>query len=804
MAPRPADFAPAPPGGLQGQGITALLGPTNTGKTHQAVERMLQHRSGMIGLPLRLLAREVYDRITRTQGEAAVALVTGEEKRVPERPRYWVCTIESMPTDLEVDFVAIDEVQLAEHRQRGHTFTDRMLHLRGSHETWLLGADTMRGMVADLVPTARVEQHPRFSSLAYTGVHSLASLPPRTAVVAFSADDVYALAERLRARHGGTAVVLGALSPRARNAQVALYQSGEVKHMVATDAIGMGLNMDVDRVVFASLRKFDGREARDLELSEMAQIAGRAGRYTTNGGFGLLRPQRPMAGRVVSAIEGHRFDPVRRVVWRNSNLNFESVETLIASLRERPRHPALRLVEQADDYDALMRLVRDPELRRSASSPELVALLWDVCRIPDFRKLMLDSHVELLAAIFAQLSGPTQRVDEDWMAKRIARLDDQSGDIQAMMRQIAFIRTWTYVCNHPAWIVDPEHWQQRARDIEDRCSDALHERLTARFVDHSAAGHTASARSRRRPRKRPVADERPRVEGGPFATLAALEDALPQAEGNRRSEDRWIDDAVDAPFDAFSLHANGELHYADAVVATLRRGADMLHPEVLVAPDDVGAGARSRLLRRSQAWVRDAVARLTAPLESLAGDLQPAARGLAYQLLHGLGIVPASAAKTQLGRLTAESRAALRSAGVTFGQHVVVVPELFDASRPEIGVWRAALWSAHAGWPRNAVLPAAGAASLRAAPDVDPGFYFCLGFPVVGGIAVHFAALERAAHQLASLGRGPWRLPERLGAQLGVDDDGMRAIVAALGYAAGPQGWSAPPRTRRRRRARRR
>ena len=400
-------------------GIVALLGPTNTGKTHRAVERMLEHRTGMIGLPLRLLAREVYDRVTMRLGERAVALVTGEEKRIPSHPSYWICTTESMPVERDVDFLAVDEIQLATHPQRGHTFTERLLHARGTRETWFLGADTMRPIVEALLPTARIDRNPRFSRLSWVGTLALGGLPARTAVVAFSVADVYEIAERLRQRHGGTAVVLGALSPRTRNAQVAMYQAGEVEYMVATDAIGMGLNMEVDRVVFAALHKFDGSDVRPLEPAELGQIAGRAGRYTTDGGFGTLRPLPGLPPRTIAAIENHDFPAVRRLVWRNPDLDFASIDALLASLRRKPPHAGLRLIDRAEDYDALVQLARRADVRERARTPEDVELLWEVCRIPDYRKLLLESHVQLLSDLYEQLTGPTRRIDADWMARRI-------------------------------------------------------------------------------------------------------------------------------------------------------------------------------------------------------------------------------------------------------------------------------------------------------------------------------------------------------------------------------------------------
>ncbi|MEX1367120.1 MAG: helicase-related protein, partial [Nannocystaceae bacterium] len=536
---RPSATGAEPPG----TGITALLGPTNTGKTHRAIEQMLRHQTGVIGLPLRLLAREVYDRITTRVGEQAVALVTGEEKRVPPRPRYWVCTVESMPSR-EVDFVAVDEIQLAAHHQRGHTFTERLLHARGRLETWFLGADTIEPLLEEVLPTAIVERAPRLSQLRYSGTHSVGSLPARTAVVAFSAEDVYAIAESLRQRHGGTAVVLGALSPRTRNAQVAMYQAGEVQHIVATDAIGMGLNLDVDRVVFASLSKFDGRERRPLELAELAQIAGRAGRFTRDGGFGTLRPLAGLSPRVAEALERHHFPPLHRLVWRNPELDFSSVAALLDALRQRPRRRSLRLIEHADDYEALVRLVRIDAVRERATTAEAIELLWEVCRIPDYRKLLVDSHVQLLAAIYEQLAGPDARLDEDWMAQRIGDLDQTEGDIDTLMNRIAWVRTWTYVTNHEDWVPDAKHWQAVTRAIEDRHSDALHERLAARFVDHRAAGprHGRSARPRRsKPMPKAPADSAA-MASSPFAALHQL--SLPDAPGSWQDDEqaraRWV------------------------------------------------------------------------------------------------------------------------------------------------------------------------------------------------------------------------------------------------------------------------
>ncbi|MCW5834412.1 MAG: helicase, partial [Labilithrix sp.] len=462
--------------------ITALLGPTNTGKTHHAIERMLEHASGMIGLPLRLLAREVYDRLTARVGESRVALVTGEEQRIPRRPSYWVATVEAMPVEREVDFLAVDEVQLAAHAQRGHVFTSRLLSARGRLETWFLGADTMRDALRELVPTARHVEHPRLSRLSYAGAAPLARLPPRSAVVAFSMPHVYELAERLRRRRGGAAVVLGALSPRTRNAQVAMFQAGEVDCLVATDAIGMGLNLDVDHVAFAAARKFDGRDVREVDDAELGQIAGRAGRWIHDGTFGAVTPLELPAG-AVHAIETHTFPRVRRVQWRSDDLDFSSVAALRASLAAPPARGIFRHAAGAEDAACLAQLAGRADVAARAGTRDGARLLWDVCTVPDFRRLLLEVHVDFLAELFAELAD-RGRLRDAWLERHVGELERGApSDVEELVARIAAVRTWTYVANRRAWLDAPDAWQARARELEDRLSDALHERLVLRFVD---------------------------------------------------------------------------------------------------------------------------------------------------------------------------------------------------------------------------------------------------------------------------------------------------------------------------------
>jgi ATP-dependent RNA helicase SUPV3L1/SUV3 len=741
--------------------ITAQIGPTNTGKTHRAVERMLTHETGMIGLPLRLLAREIYDRVSARVGEGAVALVTGEEKRMPPRPRYFVCTVEAMPTGREVDFLAVDEIHLAGHVERGHVFTDRMLHSRGRLETWLLGADTIRPILERLVPTAVIERKPRLSRLSWGGNLALRGLPPRTAVVAFSVDRVYELAERLRARRGGAAVVMGALSPRARNAQVALYQSGEVDYMVATDAIGMGLNMDVDCVAFADLRKFDGRKLRELEDAELAQIAGRAGRHHNNGKFVTLAPLPELPGSTIRAIEDHRFPVQTSVYWRNADLNLSSLETLAASLARKPPHGCLELAVDADDTRALARLGADPEIAARCRSSKNVALLWQVCQIPDFRQLQLDDHFKLLRAVFLQLTGPRGRLEKDWIARHLQRLSELQGDIDTLLARMAFIRTWTYITHHTRWLDDAQAWQEQARALEDDLSDALHDKLVARFVDAGS----------RKGRNRVPAK-------GAFA--AQLRDAMERASDGESASppdvgrwEKWVDELVEAAGDRFGLGEDGQILGDGRVLGRMSPGADRLRPEVAVMLDDLGPGAKMRLQRRLVAWTRDLAETLLLPLrdERLA-KLGPAARGILYQLEQGLGTALASRAQAQLRQIDHAERSRLGRAGIKLGRNVVYASALL---RPEALLVRATLCRAFLVPGTRFEIPTAQTRYFLPADEIDDDTYLAMGFPVMAGVAIRADEVESIAAHIAGGARA-----NAIARRLGCDADVAAAIVDAL------------------------
>jgi len=734
--------------------ITAQIGPTNTGKTHRAVERMLTHETGMIGLPLRLLAREIYDRVTARVGEGAVALVTGEEKRMPARPRYFVCTVEAMPVGREVDFLAVDEIHLAGHLERGHVFTDRQLNWRGRIETWFLGADTIRPILERLVPTAVIERKPRMSRLSWGGNCTLRALPPRTAVVAFSVDRVYELAERLRARRGGAAVVMGALSPRARNAQVALYQSGEVDYMVATDAIGMGLNMDVDCVAFADLRKFDGRKLRELEDAELAQIAGRAGRHHNNGKFVTLAPLPVLPPSTVRAIEEHKFPAQKRVFWRNSDLDMRSIDNLVASLARRPPHPCLELAADCEDSRALARLSTDSEIVARCRSRANVELLWQVCQIPDYRQLQLDDHFKLLRAVFLQLTGPRARLEKDWIARHLDRLSELQGDIDTLLARMAFIRTWTYITHHTRWLDDARAWREQARELEDDLSDALHEKLVRRFVD--ASGRRGRARAVR----------------GAFAEQLrdAMARSAPGDDPASLDMDKWVDGLVAASGDRFGLGDSGQIVADGRALGRMTRGADRLRPEVSVILEELGPGAKLRLQRRLVAWTRDLAETLLAPLRDVRlSKLGPPGRGVLYQLEQGLGTILTSTAQTQLRQLQDADRSRLGRAGIKLGRHVVYAAALL---RPAATLVRAALCRAFLGPGIPLAIPSPRTLWFRPSDEVDDETCLALGFPVVGGIAVRADEVEVIARRIA----GGARFKE-IARYLGCDADQAAAIV---------------------------
>ncbi len=689
--------------------VLCVLGPTNTGKTHLAVERLLGHRTGIIGLPLRLLAREIYDRAVAIKGAARVALVTGEEKIVPPNAAWFVCTVEAMPLERTYDFLCIDEIQLCGDAERGHVFTERLLSARGTQETMFLGADTMRALIRRLVPQAEFIARPRLSALEYAGPKKLSRLPPRSAVVAFSASDVYAIAELLRRQRGGAAVVLGALSPRARNAQVAMFQNREVDVMVATDAIGMGLNLDIEHMAFAETSKFDGISIRPLTPAELGQIAGRAGRHLRNGTFGTTN--NPYGGDsplldpdVIEKIENHRFDPVPAARWRNARLDYHSPQSLLRSLETAPPREGLIRAREADDYLALKTLLQDADAMHRAQSRDRVELLWHVCEIPDFRKSLHDGHIRLLSQIYRHLCDRNGRLPADWVQGQLTRIDRTEGDIDTLSNRLAHIRTWTYVAHRSAgknagWLDDAPLWQEKTRAIEDRLSDALHERLTQRFVDRRATVLTRHLRDPKTLAIRIAEDDALMVEGESIGRIVGLRfspdghETGEEERALRAAAHRALGPALEERAreilglkdDRFGLSPEGAIilkddpiHAHGQPLAKLAKGAMPLEPKlILLADEALPAEHRRAVEERLQRWLDAHLRQHLGDLYRLRdADLKGAARGLAFQLATDFGAVLREDVNELLRAMDQGARHPLRRLGVTFGEMHIFLPKL--------------------------------------------------------------------------------------------------------------------------------
>ncbi|RBP16170.1 ATP-dependent RNA helicase SUPV3L1/SUV3 [Roseiarcus fermentans] len=735
--------------------LVAVLGPTNTGKTHLAVERMLAHSSGMIGLPLRLLAREIYDRIVKTRGARCVALITGEEKIVPAHPQYFVCTVEAMPLDRKVDFLAVDEIQLCADPERGHVFTHRLLHARGAHETMLMGAATMAPLVRRLCPGAEIQFRERLSTLSYAGPKKLTRLPRRSAVVAFSADAVYAIAELIRRHRGGAAVVMGSLSPRTRNAQVGLFQSGEVDFLVATDAIGMGLNMEVDHVAFAGLRKFDGRRTRSLYAQEIGQIAGRAGRFRRDGSFGVTGDAPDLDPEIVGAVEGHVFPPVPSAEWRNPALDFASLQSLMRSLADSPPTHGLRLSEEAQDEVTLRQLSADELVSRRVRDRANLRRLWEACQTPDFRKTTQDEHTRLIGGLFEHLTQGDRRVPEDWMHGQFAALDRTDGDIDALQTRLARVRTLAYIANRSDWLADPQAWQGSARALEDRLSDTLHQSLMQRFVDRRTSTLLRSLHQHAGPVLGGIAaDGEVTVEGHVVGRLTGVHfeparaDTALEARALRGAVERAVAPEVARRLgelagegdEAFALGDGGVVAWRGLAAGEIVGGRPF-KPRVRLIGEFGQDAARERAARRLEAYVAAEASRHLAPLKHLIeaiadGRLRGLARGVAYQLVEQSGVLDRRAAEEHIRALSRGERRILKSFGVRFGAYALFLPGLLTEEAKALGAVFAELAAPRWRPPHDAV-------SVLPHPVPPPEALSLRGLAAVAGFAIPVQSLER-------------------------------------------------------------
>jgi ATP-dependent RNA helicase SUPV3L1/SUV3 len=786
--------------------VKAVLGPTNTGKTHLAIERLLAHASGIIGFPLRLLARENYDRMVAVKGARHVALITGEEKIIPPDARWFSCTVEAMPLDRRTEFVAVDEIQLCADPDRGHVFTDRLLHARGMVETMFLGAETIAPLIRRLVPGAHIDTRPRLSQLTYAGPAKLVRLPPRTAVVAFSAQEIYALAELIRRRKGGCAVVMGRLSPRTRNAQVALYQAREVDFLVATDAIGMGLNMNVDHVAFAGLGKFDGHRPRRLTASEVAQIAGRAGRGMRDGTFGTTTECKPIPEDVVAAVEAHSFDSLDMLCWRNSDLDFTHIDRLIDSLNAPPPGPGLVRGNEASDLETLTALARDPDIRKLATGRRRMHLLWDSCQIPDFRKLADDTHSKLCARVFGHVATDTH-LPTDWLAAQIAGLDRADGDIDTLMQRLSGVRVWSYIAARSDWVKDSLHWQAQARAVEDKLSDALHESLTTRFVDRrsthllrrleEADGQDLLSAVTKRGQVVVEGHDVGQIQGfgfvpDPLAVGDEKKLVLRAARRALRAEmPRRVATLEAANDQSFALSQDHHLIWDSVPIAKLLRGATPLRPRVRVLDSEFLDGAeRERIRGRLQFWLDGQIRHDLAPLfaaETLAQTNQTL-RGPLHRLMEALGLIPGVDEET----LSPDLRPQLKQLGVRSGRYALFMPALL---KPRPATMRARLWAVHRAIPMP-VLPNPALVSVPTdQPTWPQGFAQMAGWVQAGPILLRLDIAERIAGELGYHSRrGPAALPSGLASRFAIKPDILPAVLRQLGFHVLPAAGLGPDR----------
>jgi ATP-dependent RNA helicase SUPV3L1/SUV3 len=817
--------------------VRAILGPTNTGKTYLAIERMCAHSSGVIGFPLRLLAREVYDRVVKLKGEKQVALLTGEERIVPPQARYVLCTAESMPVRTGRDdrpkegpfpeqfaFAAIDEAQLGIDPERGHVFTDRMLRARGREETLILGSDSLKPIIRKLLPEAEIVSRPRFSTLRYAGNVKLSRLPPRSAVVAFSAEQVYALAEMLRRFRGGAAVVMGALSPATRNAQVAMFQRGEVDYLVATDAIGMGLNMDVSHVAFAGLEKFDGRRERRLSIAEMAQIAGRAGRHQRDGSFGTLglgtKEGAAFSDEEITAIEEHRFRPLDSVYWRNPDLDFTDVRVLISSLEQRSDDPLLRPAPEAIDLSVLKLIAEDPAI--AAKKGIVARRLWAVCGLPDFRKVGPMHHARMVRRLFTYV-GEGGHIPHEWFAAEVSRLDNVNGDIEALADRLAGVRSWAYIAHRADWLAEPARWAERTREVEARLSDALHERLTQRFVDRRTAvlvrdigargsdalpvtvaadgevsvgpepiGHLAGFDFRVDPSAR-LADKR--------LLLAAADRRLGE-ELDRRAKS--LIEASDHTFELVVEDGRPAVGWEGNVLARLAPGRSLLEPALRTsrALDQLSAGRRAELRARLEAWLDAQVDRNLRSLKKLAGAASDRAtssgvRALAAMLTAAGGVTTRRELVTSIAALEQTDRQTLHKLGVRLGPLDVFQPALL---KPTAQQWRAVLQSVRANQPMPA-LPPPGYATLDGEADARGA---SLAYRRLGRQWLRIDLADRLAshaHKVRSAG-GEEPVDVALATSVGLDEAGIAKLMEEVGFTKAGEAWRwrgrRPPRQEQR------
>ena len=686
--------------------ITAVLGPTNTGKTYLAIETMLSFDSGMIGFPLRLLAREVYDKIIKKISVDKVALITGEEKIIPPNAKYFLCTVESMPINKNLDFVGIDEIQMCADHERGHIFTDRLLNLRGEKLTMLMGSSTIKSIVNKLDEDTEFINRERLSQLSYVGHKKISRINRKTAIIAFSTEEVYAIAELVRRQKGGAAIVMGSLSPKTRNAQVQLYQSGDVDFLVATDAIGMGINMDLENVFFSNLKKFDGKKLRRLNLSEIGQIAGRSGRYLNDGSFGITGDCKEINAEDVSLLENHRFDEIKILFWRNSNLNFNNALSLIKSLEERPNKDWLRKVQECADEKVLKYFLKDMEAHNIKNDKQVLELLWDCCQIPDFVKKTYGNHLEVISKVFSFLNSGRGKITNDYMRLQLIKLDKLEGNVDSLSNRIANVRTWSYVSNKINWVESQSYWIEKTKLLEDRLSDRLHEELTKTFIDKRASILARGLKQDMDFKTEIMEDDKVIIDDQFIGNLKGLKFEMDLKAGALETDIKSLKKAtrqtlgpelqkrIQSIIDTglIEIKDDFKIYWKNFPIAKLEAGKDYLNPELFLIVDDIlENNDKQKLSEFLEKWIKEKINIILKSLIDLKNlkESNSSIKALAYQLYENNGVIKRENVVNYLKNLGQNERKVLRDLGVKFGRYHIF---LFRLLKPEAVSLRILLW----------------------------------------------------------------------------------------------------------------
>ena len=779
--------------------ITAVLGPTNTGKTHLAIETMLSFDTGMIGFPLRLLAREVYDKVIKKVSFDKVALITGEEKIIPANSKYYLCTVESMPIDKHLDFVGIDEIQMCADHERGHIFTDRLLNLRGEKLTMFMGSSTIKNIVSKLDEDTEFINRERLSKLSYSGHKKISRIDRKTAIIAFSTEEVYAIAELVRRQKGGAAIVMGSLSPKTRNAQVELYQSGDVDFLVATDAIGMGINMDLDHVYFSNIKKFDGKKLRRLNLSEIGQIAGRAGRYLNDGSFGITGDCKEINSEEVNLLENHKFEEIRTLFWRNSNLNFNNANSLIKSLDEKPNKDWLRKIYEREDEKILKFFLKDLNLHNIRDNSQTLNLLWECCQIPDFVKKTYGNHFEVVSKVFSYLNSKKGKISDDYMRLQLLKLDKSEGNVDSLSNRIANVRTWSYVSNKNRWVENQNYWIEKTKHLEDKLSDRLHEELTKTFIDKRASVLARGLKQDMEFKTEILEDDKVIIDNQFIGKIKGLKLELDLKTGAletdikslkkaaRQSIGPELDKRIQIIIETALLDIKDDfkIYWNKFPIAKLRQGKDYLNPEFdLIVDDILELDQKQKLAGFIERWIKE---KINFTLKSLI-DLRDikennqSIKALAYQLYENNGVLKREQVSDYLKNLGQDERKILREIGVKFGRYHVF---LFKLIKPEAVSLRTLLWKNFHQKFFNLTPPTFGLNFLDNKDIKNKNFMLLCGFENFDHFFIRIDILERLFVQIISSnpdGKKEIKLSPGMLNLLGCSKDNFKKLIQKMNY----------------------